>query len=289
MKTSDEHQTQFLKILQERCRKDLESILERLSRLKTEFGDSHPTLASVYRELGSTYTMMMDYDKAGEVYNVALSLDVKEHGKVSEPVFHDLWGIANSLVFEKDLNVIVSALNETISVAEKVFGENDARVADLYNKLGQTYQGFGDYSNAERCHLESLRLRKKRNPEYDIDTGTAHYGLAKAYMGLKELSKAKDHTEECDNLEERSGENSYMGAVLQKEIWAEFYAASGLCSEAASHYAELISLWEKSTWGTSAAYHDVFKKIAECYRNSGDDINADKYDRIASKYKEKEN
>ena len=129
--------------------------------------------------------------------------------------------------------------------------------ADVYNMLGVVYHDVGQFSRAQRCFEEAIKI----NPAYT----EASLNLAVTYNDMGRYAEAKDLYLGALTSSTRPGvklDSFVMGklANMYAEI-AEVYASSGAFDEAVCEYRKALAL--------RPTFIDLRLRLAEALRDAG--------------------
>ena len=75
---------------------------------------------------------------------------------------------------------------------KRIFDENHANVATIYNKLASVYEILGEYNQAKELSKKALMIKKKIFGENHAYVATSYNNLASVYNSLGEYNQAKE-------------------------------------------------------------------------------------------------
>ncbi len=93
-----------------------------------------------------------------------------------------------------DLESSQALYRQSLSILERMEGENHPEVANLYNQLGLVAEGLGEFHRALELHRKTLKIRRHLYPAGDhIEIAQSHSRLASALGHLQRWSEAQGH------------------------------------------------------------------------------------------------
>lgn len=162
------------------------SLKKRIKRYGTE---DHPAIGSSYNNIGILYKMKGDHSKALEYYQ--MGLDIKRKTKATDKsIVMSLNNVAMTLSELGRHDEGIDILVEAFDMMEKYPGFF-ADCQDLTNDtMGLIYLQKEDYLSAIKYLNKGLQGRVAASPTH-VCILEERVGLARAYVGLKEYSKAQ--------------------------------------------------------------------------------------------------
>ena len=208
--------------------------------LKT-LGGEHPSVATSYNNIGSTWDDKDEYDKALEYYEKSLAIYLKtlggEHPDVATS--YNIIGLALDNKGESDK--ALEYYEKSLVIRLKTLGGEHPNVAVVYNNIGASWalRNKGEYDKALEYYEKSLPIYLKTLGGEHPDVATTYNNIGFAWMKKSEYDKALDYYEKCLAIELKTlgGEhpsvaNSYNNIGLawdskgEYEKSLEFYVLS---------------------------------------------------------------
>lgn len=206
---------------------------------ETIMDESHPQLASNYRQVGEAFTQVMLFDEAKALVEKALESHIKINGQGSmdEAIDRRLLSVIYSGLEEhnkalEEQLIVKSILNEKNLESEAVFV--DIAIADTQVALGRFDDAIVTLQNAI-SHLEegsSMRV-------------LATVNLAKAYTQQRNNEKAEEHSREAIAILNSKLEGSTGGDSTELLAAGECYTELAAIYQHMNQPDEAISLLEK--------------------------------------------
>ena len=122
------------------------------------YGNDFFGLSHIYINLGSAYMDLENIKEALEYYRLALDVDEKVYGSLSE----DTISSRNNLAHVQALNGQYDTALENYKLNYRIYLKNDLNPNPLlFNNLALAYSDVDDKQNAHKMHLKAYELSKK--------------------------------------------------------------------------------------------------------------------------------
>ena len=167
--------------------------IDMIGPLTTDF-----SYAATYRNnLGATWKVKGEYDKAIEYYEMALKSDLKNFGE-NHPKVATRWNNLGEAwrakgEYDKAIDYYEKALNSDL----KNFGENHPNIAAHRNNLGVAWNAKGEHDKAIEYLEKALKSDLKTFGEKHSNVATYRNNLGTALNAKGEYDKAIEHLEKA--------------------------------------------------------------------------------------------
>ncbi|GAH37474.1 unnamed protein product, partial [marine sediment metagenome] len=187
-----------------------------------------PFMARIIWYSGFKEVKKKDWEKATDIYEVALKWDPYEGGLYYDlgKIFMErgLYNTALKYFKESEKYFDLRGLPQNLAIVYLAKGETDNAITELkraisyqlreetmpplYNELGNTYLKLEKYELAETAFMDALKI----DPNFVM----AHYGLAGTYLGQNKIEKALVELKKVVELAPDSEEARYARDAVQK-------------------------------------------------------------------------
>ena len=154
------------------------------ARLILENQQMKPQLATVYNNLGVTYTVLQDFKKAEKYISLANNLSVELSDRVAEAI--SINNLGKILFAQNKFEESVAKHVEAILALEKL--NATTYLPDCYLELGETYIGFGIPDKALLSLMKGLQISLKSGQK--VQELKLYEGLIKLYKFTNEPEMA---------------------------------------------------------------------------------------------------
>jgi tetratricopeptide (TPR) repeat protein/ribosomal protein S27E len=176
-----------------------------VARLAEVFGESHPIVSYVKRELASAM-VSRGYPRAAErLYRDSLESDRRTLGR--RPfVGHSVGAFARFLVYEHRFDEARQQFAEALDLLQSTLAPDSAQIATLLNDAAANDMLRGDLESAKQRCLESLRIFERASAEVRV----AHESLPLGTLARVALAGgyAEAYRRSCEGLVGLHSENS---------------------------------------------------------------------------------
>ena len=160
-------------------------------------------LASAYNNVGYTYGILGDHEKALEYKLKALSIREmafpEDHPDFAQ--FYDSVGSTYGDLgdHEKALEYKLKALE----IRKKVLPTDHLDLALSYNNVGSTYGDLGDHEKARKYKLKALTIQEQVLPQEHPALATSYNNLGSTYRDMSDYTKALEYQLKALEIRER--------------------------------------------------------------------------------------
>ena len=155
-------------------------------------GPDHVDVAASLYNLAHLHRQQRAYAQAEPLYQRALKIYRKANGSAVEG---DVVDTLNELAFvhqrRGDHAEAERFGREALEMARRVFGDNDARVAECSMTLGGVAETLGRYDEAETHYQLALDIREKQSGPDDADVADSIAALAALYDVLGRYAESE--------------------------------------------------------------------------------------------------
>jgi tetratricopeptide (TPR) repeat protein len=185
------------------------------------------------------------YDKAKSLYERALAIHEKIHGKEHPDVATSLNNLALLHKTQGHYDQAKPLFERSLAIDEKVYGPDHPDVATDLNNLASLHRTQGNYDQAKPLYERSLAILEKVH-------GKEHPHVATSLNNLAELHRTQGNYDQAKPLYERSlaiwekvhGEEHPLVATSLNNL-AELHRTQGNYDQAKPLYERSLAIWEK--------------------------------------------
>jgi CHAT domain-containing protein len=163
-----------------------EAILLRAEAL----GPEHPSMGSLYFNLGAAYLRAERYWEAAAIYEQLAAVRIREYG----PTNLRLHGVYNNLGWalkqSGDLDGARACIEKIWPIIRENYAPDDPAFAKQYESLGNIYDDLGDYERAAALHRQALAIRRSKLGDQHDDTAGSYFNLANELRKSGEIREA---------------------------------------------------------------------------------------------------
>ena len=228
----------------------------------TTYGNLHPSIRNIYKQLGSVYHHTGQYDKAIDLFGKALDIHTsicrQEDTMVASLYYHLGCVYYTTGKYEE----AKKHLTNSLAIYKTIHGGEHSDVADSYTKLGAVYNCIRDFKTAKELHGKALVIRKKVYGEVHTTIADSYSHLGTTFCNTGELKTSKDfHEKALEILRNVYGEEHAEVATNYNNL-GHVYLKNGELTQAKECFEKALTIMEK-----------VFGKdhpaVAACYSNLG--------------------
>jgi tetratricopeptide (TPR) repeat protein len=178
-------------------------------------------------------------------------------------------GLASLYKDQGKYNEAEPLLLRSLSIDEKVYGEDHLDVAISLNNLASLYKDQGKYNEAEPLYQRSLFILEKQLGENHPHVATSLNNLAGLYDSQGKYNEAEPlYRRSLFILEKQLGENHPQVAISLNGL-ANLYHNQGKYNEAEPLYRRSLSIWEKQLGENHPDVAASLNNLAEFCCNQG--------------------
>lgn len=156
------------------------------------FGQLFTIRGTLHLTQGELKEGRSDIERAIEIYGAQLGIE----DTVLGPCYNKL---GNYHYFSRNYDSAMFYYSRALKLAERKKC-NTADRASFIQNIGIIHLGQGNYSEAESCFLESLRLKESIYPSNSFSLGRIYLNVGKFYQNISELNKSLLYIEKAENI-----------------------------------------------------------------------------------------
>ena len=163
---------------------------------------------------------------------------------------------------------------KALVIRKKIFGEDHASVATIYNNLAVVYTSLGEYNQAKELNEKALVIRKKLFGENHADVAISYNDLASVYNSLGEYNQAQQLYEKALMIsKEIFGEDHAIVAVSYNNL-ASVYCSLGEYNQAKDLSEKALTIHKKIFDEDHTSVVTSYNNLASVYDCLGEDNQA---------------
>jgi len=129
--------------------------------IQNKYEKEHPRNATTWHFMGSTHSLIGDYEDALKWLYKALEVREKDPGKEHPHTASTYDEIGLVYYRQEKLDCALEWLCEALKIRKKVSGKAHFDTASSYKNIGDVYNTEGDYLKAVKLYKEALTIRRK--------------------------------------------------------------------------------------------------------------------------------
>jgi tetratricopeptide (TPR) repeat protein len=253
----------------------LQYYLEALEMLDSDIDPTHPDIELLYNNLGGVYIDLGYRLKAREYLMKALALKETNSSPVSTAITHYNLGLIYLYFGENE-----SALHHFMAAYPAYlehYGENGARVAQLYTNIGAIHEKLGNIEQATEYFQRGIAIHMENHgPDYwnlaypYTNLGSLYAKTGRSEMALeyylKSLELCRNNRKELTRLE-----------ALTEGALAQYYLEQGKHELSRAHAEQAVAIMQE-------AYYAEHPRISEFYTIIGQSYVKQKNYELASQW-----
>ncbi|NQY80776.1 MAG: tetratricopeptide repeat protein [Candidatus Caenarcaniphilales bacterium] len=118
---------------------------------------------TTYLSSANKYSIIFKYDKAIEMYRLALQLQIKLDGETSSGVAYIYYNFGNVWSYKGDYDKAIDFYDKSLKIKLETLGENHPETARTYNNLGLVWSDKGDNSKSHEYLKKAQEIEKLLN------------------------------------------------------------------------------------------------------------------------------
>ncbi|HVK84241.1 MAG TPA: protein kinase, partial [Kofleriaceae bacterium] len=150
-------------------------------------------LAAIYNNMSAIYSDRGDFAKALELQRQSLALREPALGPTHRDVLTTRANIASTLVELGQVEEGMRAMRELLPQIKAELGPKHTLVGNVLVNLSAQLETDGKFREALALATEALELRREVLAPDHLDTAYAHRRVGRAYAGLEDLVRAREH------------------------------------------------------------------------------------------------
>lgn len=173
----------------------IESLEKALESIKSVQPDGSALEATICNNIGVFSLDLKNYSKALELFNRSLELRSRICGEKHPDTGETLMNLAYYFDLSGDFEKAIDYDNRALKAYKGSSGDNTARIAIIYNNLGEIYRKKSDNVIAIRQYEEAMAIWERilGAGRMNESLATIHNNLALAYFALGEREEALKH------------------------------------------------------------------------------------------------
>ncbi|WP_306753117.1 tetratricopeptide repeat protein [Paracoccus actinidiae] len=186
-----------------------------------------------------------------------------------------LTALAERYGAEGKWNYAIAADEQALTIiTSRNAGTDNARLADIYDRLGRHHAKLGDPRRSEACYRMALNIRRQLHP-INLDTAITLNNLAGILKDRALFSEAENLYEESLSIRRRSGDQISIATVLNNI--GLLYLAQLRFTEAESKFVESLEIRVQISGPTSSEVATARNNLALLYHETGRFAVAEEY------------
>ena len=180
----------FLDVYLTQYDKALEYHQQSLAIRKQIFGESHPSVANSYNNIGTVYHSHDDYARALEYYQKSLVIWKQVFGDFHPDVAFSYNNIGCVYHSQGDYAHALEYHQHSLTIRKQLLGESHPDVAASYNNIGIVYHSHGDYARSLEYFQQSLTIWKQVYGESHPSVATSYDNIGSVYYSQGDYARA---------------------------------------------------------------------------------------------------
>lgn len=180
-------------------RTEARDLAQQALELKIELvGESHPSVADSWYDLGFFHDVMGEPDEARQAWERSLNIRRSVLGPDHPAVALSLIKLSQAdYIATRDAESALALLDEARLIQEKSLPDDHPHVAIRYMTVGYIKHYVGDYTAAGQCYQTGLEIRQRcLRPDHPF-TRDCHTNLGHILNNLCDFTKARRHKEKA--------------------------------------------------------------------------------------------
>ena len=163
---------------------------------------------------------------------------------------------------------------KALIISKKIFGEDHADVATIYNNLASVYNSLKEYNQAKELYEKALTIRKKIFGEDHADVATSYNDLAIVYNSLGENSQAKKLHEKALMINKKIFGEDHANVATSYNNLALVYSHLGEYKQAKELHEKALMIYKKIFGEDHADVATSYNNLALVYNHLGENSQA---------------
>lgn len=235
------------------------------------YGPLHPSLASLYNNLGTLYRYLADYKKAEQDYKWALALSEHNYGP-NNP--EEAGSLENLAALYNDLGRQTEAelsAKRALTLLETNANQDPQILAKTQGLLGQIEYSLHNYSQAQNLFRKASQTLEKTSQSDPALSINLFNSLAQTFESLKKYDQAQTCLEKSLSISQKSFHADDIQVADAMERLGDFYHNQGVDKKAQPLYASSFKIDQRYV-GSVYTYDSLpyLKRLAKAYFATGD-------------------
>ena len=235
----------------------------RVVRLKERYQPNSENLAAVYNNMGRTYGILGDHQKALEYklksLGIRMQVLVADHPNLALSYNNVGYTYGDLGNYHKALEYMLKALE----IRERVLPEDHLDLAQSYNNVGNIYSAQGEHQKALEYKLKSLKIKERvlgeNHPSYAISCNDVGYTFGLMGDNVKGL----EYCVKALVIRERMLPKNHHSIARSCNNIAWIYYSMGKLEEATSYMRRAAEIINRSNLPENHPNRVNFNKWAE--------------------------
>ncbi len=166
------------------------------SKAHEQLGKSHALSAEIAHQMGITYFLQHDFEKAIVQYQQAADIRLEVFGKNTPELAQSYHNLGVTHRYNGNYTQATSFFKQAITIRENInvpgkLGHSNNQLAKIIEESGNALQAIGQYELARQIYLESL-------PEHEyFFVADVHKDIARNYFKTQQFDQAKLHYQDA--------------------------------------------------------------------------------------------
>ena len=195
------------------------------------FNVAHPTVASIFYQIGRNYQALGENDSALQYLELTLSVVLSIYKHIDHPGIASAHNNMGNLYYSQgNYGKALQSFEKSLNIRLKVYGHtDDPNIASSYNNLACVYDSQGDYTKALMYHKKSLNMRLNIYRHTDHPDLTSSYNnMASIYYSQGDYNRALQYLEKSLSMQLNIyGHTDHPGIASLYSHMANVYYSQG--------------------------------------------------------------
>ena len=232
-----------------------------LSLEKEIYGESHPTVATSYNNIGCIYSDKGNYGKALSYLEKSLAIKLQHYGE-SHPTVATSYNNLGSIYSDKGNNAQALLYYErSLAIIKEVYGESHPAVALSYNNFGNVYSEQGNNIQALSYYERSLAIWLQHYGESHPAVATSYNNIGSIYSDKGNNAQALSYYERSLVINKQYYGESHPAVALSYNNLGSIYSDKGNNAQALSYYERSLAIrlqhYGESHPAVAASYNGI--------------------------------
>ena len=184
-----------------------------MQRMSRNLGADHPQVAPFHSNLGNTLSALGRFAEAEKHHRQALAIMVKEKGEDHPDLAIAYNNLGSVAVEREDFAGARELFTVALALREKAFGTEHPRLVFSLSGLGRSERELGHLERSAAHYVRIIQL---------LGGGELHPTLlAKAHLGLAELSWTRGRSAEAREHAKNAGKSESSDAQARSRAWLD--------------------------------------------------------------------
>jgi len=223
-------------------------ILEHVFRLNPEI-ITEKDQSQLWNDLGVSYFELGTIEKARDLYENALSLNIKLFGENNLEVVTNKSNLAGIYKSIGEFQTAKKLLEESLATFNEISGKNHPYLDTLESNLAMVYEDLGELDKAKVLLEKALDNNLKRLGENHPDTAIKLSNLGVNHYKLGDMVKAKDLFEKALNSDLKNFDKNHPNIAIRYYNLAYTFLGLNQISKAREYMAQALGIYRNLNHG----------------------------------------